>query len=345
MRMSDSLTPQARAAVRCALQETRSLNHAEVGTEHLLLGSLLVDRAACPSFTLLTSLDITDTDVRGAMIKLLGVGEASPASQIPFTGEAKKALEVALRESLSVGRTSIATEHLLLALLRDSEDTPARVLRHLNAQPKMIRNEIRRLLAVSDGQVTVRDEGKPMDERTRPSETQRRKERAGARLTALQQLTQQAWDALLLAQEEARALGHDHVGTEHVVLGLLRVEAGIAEHVLTELGVTLDNVRSQVAKRVPARRIRTGAIPSTPAAAEVLPVALRESLSLGHKYIGTEHLLLALLEVKEGDVARILASDVTDIETIRGEVMCLLPAAADQVCPRGRKPYALSVMR
>src|SRR5581483_112565 len=115
-------------------------------------------------------------------------------------------------------------------------------------------------------------------------------------------------DAVALAQEEARALHHDHLGTEHLVLGLLREERGLAGRVLRDLAVDPDRTRDAVLRLVgrgdaaPRGRIRW-----TPRAKHVLELALREALSLGHDFIGTEHVLLGLVREAEGVGARVLA--------------------------------------
>ena len=104
----------------------------------------------------------------------------------------------------------------------------------------------------------------------------------------------------MLAQEEARALSHNYIGTEHILLGLLREEEGIAARVLGELGVTLEEIRSQVAQIVGrGDEVSSGQIPFTPRAKKVLELSLREALALGHNWIGTEHILLGLARENE----------------------------------------------
>jgi ATP-dependent Clp protease ATP-binding subunit ClpC len=106
---------------------------------------------------------------------------------------------------------------------------------------------------------------------------------------------------VVLAQDEARALKHNYIGTEHILLGLLREEEGLAARVLESLDITVEEVRAQVARIVgQGDEVTTGQIPFTPRAKKVLELALREALSLGHNYIGTEHILLALLEFENG---------------------------------------------
>jgi ATP-dependent Clp protease ATP-binding subunit ClpC len=108
--------------------------------------------------------------------------------------------------------------------------------------------------------------------------------------------TERNRQVVVLAQEEARALGHEHVGTEHLLLGLLREEEGLAAQALTDIGVTVERVRAEVEKRhAPSDEKVTGQIQFTPRAKKVCELALREALANGHNYVGTEHLLLGLM--------------------------------------------------
>ena len=108
-----------------------------------------------------------------------------------------------------------------------------------------------------------------------------------------ERFTERARQVVVLAQDEARALKHNYIGTEHILLGLLREEEGLAARVLESLDITVEEVRAQVARIVgQGDEVTTGQIPFTPRAKKVLELALREALSLGHNYIGTEHILL-----------------------------------------------------
>ncbi|HXF99045.1 MAG TPA: Clp protease N-terminal domain-containing protein, partial [Gaiellaceae bacterium] len=130
---------------------------------------------------------------------------------------------------------------------------------------------------------------------------------------------------VVLAQDEARALKHNYIGTEHILLGLLREEEGLAARVLESLDITVEEVRAQVARIVgQGDEVTTGQIPFTPRAKKVLELALREALSLGHNYIGTEHILLGLVRENEGVAARILLDFDADAEKIRNEIIRML---------------------
>ena len=140
-----------------------------------------------------------------------------------------------------------------------------------------------------------------------------------------ERFTERARQVVVLAQDVARALKHNYLGTEHILLGLLREEEGLAARVLESLDITVEEVRAQVARIVgQGDEVTTGQIPFTPRAKKVLELALREALSLGHNYIGTEHILLGLVRENEGVAARILLDFDADAEKIRNEIIRML---------------------
>src|ERR1700751_5156038 len=140
-----------------------------------------------------------------------------------------------------------------------------------------------------------------------------------------ERFTERARQVVVLAQEEARTLKHNYIGTEHILLGLLREEEGLAARVLESLDITVEEERAQVARIVgPGDEGATGQIPFTPRAKKVLELALREALSLGHNYIGTEHILLGLVRENEGVAARILLDFDAEAEKIRNEIIRML---------------------
>jgi ATP-dependent Clp protease ATP-binding subunit ClpC len=140
-----------------------------------------------------------------------------------------------------------------------------------------------------------------------------------------ERFTERARQVVVLAQEEARTLKHNYIGTEHILLGLLREEEGLAARVLESLEITTERVRAQVVRIVGSgEEVTSGQIPFTPRAKKVLELALREALSLGHNYIGTEHILLGLVRENEGVAARILLDFDADSEKIRSEVIRML---------------------
>jgi ATP-dependent Clp protease ATP-binding subunit ClpC len=137
-----------------------------------------------------------------------------------------------------------------------------------------------------------------------------------------ERFTERARQVIVFAQDEARALRHNYIGTEHLLLGLLREEEGLAARALESLDITVDQTRAQVARIVgQGDQVTSGQIPFTPRAKKVLELALREALRLGHNYIGTEHILLGIVRENEGVAARILLDFDADAEKIRDQVI------------------------
>jgi hypothetical protein len=139
-----------------------------------------------------------------------------------------------------------------------------------------------------------------------------------------ERFTEEARQVVVLSQQEAVALGHNYIGTEHELLGLLRLEGDVGG-VLGRLDVTLERVRSQVVEIVgPGDEVVSGQVPFTPRAKKVLEISLREALSLGHNFIAPEHILLGLMRENEGVAARILHELEVDYEKVRTEAIALL---------------------
>ena len=133
-----------------------------------------------------------------------------------------------------------------------------------------------------------------------------------------ERFTERARQVVVYAQDEARALKHNYIGTEHLLLGLLREEEGPAARVLEGLDITVEETRAQVVRIIgEGDESPGGQIPFTPRARKVLELSLREALALGHRYIGTEHVLLGLVRVDEGVAARILLDFDADAEKVR----------------------------
>ncbi|HET6271070.1 MAG TPA: Clp protease N-terminal domain-containing protein, partial [Arthrobacter sp.] len=140
-----------------------------------------------------------------------------------------------------------------------------------------------------------------------------------------ERFTDRARRVVVLAQEEARMLYHNYIGTEHILLGLLHEEEGVAGKALESLGITLDGVREQVQEIIgQGQQAPSGHIPFTPRAKKVLELSLREALQLGHNYVGTEHILLGLIREGEGVAAQVLVKLGADHTRVRQEVIRLL---------------------
>src|SRR6201746_255423 len=144
-----------------------------------------------------------------------------------------------------------------------------------------------------------------------------------------ERFTDRARRVVVLAQEEAKMLNHNYIGTEHILLGLIHEGEGVAAKALESLGISLDSVREQVQDIIgQGQQQPTGHIPFTPRAKKVLELSLREALQLGHNYIGTEHTLLGLIREGEGVAAQVLVKLGADLSRVRQQVIQLLSGYA-----------------
>ncbi len=153
-----------------------------------------------------------------------------------------------------------------------------------------------------------------------------------------ERFTDRARRVVVLAQEEARLLNHNYIGTEHILLGLIHEGEGVAAKALESLGISLDAVREQVQDIIgQGQQAPSGHIPFTPRAKKVLELSLREALQLGHNYIGTEHILLGLIREGEGVAAQVLVKLGADLNKVRQQVIQLLSGY------QGKEPAGASV--
>jgi ATP-dependent Clp protease ATP-binding subunit ClpC len=148
-------------------------------------------------------------------------------------------------------------------------------------------------------------------------------------LALFERFTERARQVVVLAHEEADGFKHDYIGTEHILLGLLREREGIAAHVLGSFDITVERVRGEVVRTVGVGQAATaGQIPFTDRAKKTLELALQEALGLGQTYIGTEHILLGLVTLNEGPATLILGDFDATPDKIRREVIRTMPSTA-----------------
>jgi ATP-dependent Clp protease ATP-binding subunit ClpC len=140
-----------------------------------------------------------------------------------------------------------------------------------------------------------------------------------------ERFTERARRVVVLAQEEARMLNHDYIGTEHILLGLIHVGEGVAARALESLGISLEAVRQQVTEIIgQGQQAPSGHVPFTPRAKKVLELSMREAKELGHNYVGTEHILLGLIREGSGVAAQVLVKLGADLNGVRQQVVQLL---------------------
>ena len=299
----DKFTERARKVLSLAQEEAQRFNHNYIGTEHLLLG--LVREGEGVAAKVLSNLGVELNKVRSAVEFIIGRGDRLVLGEIGLTPRAKKVIEMAVDEARRLNHHSIGTEHLLLGLVREGEGIASGVLESLGVNLERVRTQTIMVLSQGEGTQAGVVAEKP---------TPRRAE-------ALAKVLQ-------LAQEEARLFQHDHVGTEHLLLGLLREGDGIAAKVLRDLGIELDKLRMAVeviswrGAHEPA-----GVIPLNQPALEVFEQATIEASRFGHDYISTEHLLLRLTRIEESFAAATLQSTGISMEKVRSAVIAAIEQA------------------
>jgi ATP-dependent Clp protease ATP-binding subunit ClpA len=306
----ERFSQEARQVIVRAQEEARNLKHGRVDTEHLLLG--LLHETDGVAARVLRGRAVTAERARAEILRRVASGEETTSGTIPFTRRAKKVLERALLEALGLAQNSITGEHLLLALAAEPEGVAAAVLSDLGADAEMLRSEV---IKVRTGH------GAGFVPATATTEA------AGA----LERFTERARAVCDLAKEEARDLGHTSVVDEHLLLGLLRVPDGLAALALQPSGVTLDEARAAATRQHEASvALTSGHVRFTKSARQVLERALREALSLGHNYIGTEHILLGLLGKDEGGANHVLHVLGANPQEIRKTVLRMLRSPRHQ---------------
>ena len=296
----ERFTERARQVVVLAQEEARALRHNYIGTEHLLLGLLREEEGLAAR--VLGDLGVTVDRVRGQVVRIVGSGEEVTSGQIPFTPRAKKVLELALREALSLGHNYIGTEHLLLALVRENEGVAARILLDFDADSEKIRNEVLRLL-------------------TGPS---------GRRFTG------GVADAHRTPNPLRPPLDWDHAGLfwrpDRMLRGSLREVERLASRALAEFGLRVERVRSRPTPPPrPRAALRPGSVRLNPQARKAMESAKREAVSLGHDRIGPEHILLGVLSTEHG--LAVHASEQVGLthERVRPQVVAIVGSSQPPV--------------
>jgi ATP-dependent Clp protease ATP-binding subunit ClpA len=304
--MFERFTERARQVVVLAQEEARSLRHNYIGTEHILLGLLREEDGVAAR--VLTDLGLTVERARGQVVRVVGSGQDVTSGQIPFRPRAKKVMEMALREALSLGHDYIDTEHLLLALVREGEGVGARILLDFDGEPEKIRQAVRVLSGPTGWRASVRREPG-----AGPA--------AAAGSARVRRFTSQATQAVEAARREAFNLGHARIGTEHILLGLLRDGESESAQILSALGVSLEGVRAHVERVGRSTQATTAAeVPFAPQAHQALDRAQVHAANFGHGQVDTTHLLLSLTE--ENCVAtRILIEQGAEPRKIRRQVL------------------------
>src|SRR5258708_15073911 len=296
----DKFTERARKVLSLAQEEAQRFQHNYIGTEHLLRG--LVREGEGVAAKVLNNLGVDLNKVRSTVEFIIGRGDRIVLGEIGLTPRAKKVIELAVDEARRLDHHYIGTEHLLLGLVREGEGIASGVLESLGVNLERVRTQTIMVLSHAEGT---------------PAE--------GSTEKAAPQPTEAFGKVIQLAQEEAQHFQHDHVGTEHLLLGLLREGDGIAAKVLSNLGVELDKLRMAVELiSWHGDYKHSGVVELNRRAGEVLAQAAFEASYFKHDYISTEHLLLGLTRIEERFEAAALPSISIRMEKVRIAVIAAI---------------------
>jgi len=285
--------------LRFAEVEARLFQQEAIGTEHLLLGVMHHPSTRAPTtafyFPFLDSLGANLDDVRTIIEQVIGQGKGTMAGEVGFTSEAQQALDEAHEEARRSNRGYVGVKQLLFGFLAVPQSHAQHVLQSLGIDLDQIRRWVSPLPPF-------------------PS--------TPAEVTRFGRLTERARQTVSLSQEEARRLQHHWAGGEHLVLGLLRQDAGVAVGVLTNAGVELNPVRQLLVSLLGRGQYAVpGEIALTPRARKVILRAVDEAELLGHAAGETGHLLLSLVREDEGIAAGIFEHLGVSREDIRTEAL------------------------
>ena len=316
----DKFTVRARRCMTYAEEEARSFQHNYIGTEHLLLGLLHGWKGVAAH--VLAQLGARLEAARRAVEFMMGRGDAPADGAVILTPRAKRVIEYAREEAARLHHDYIGTEHVLLGLAREGEGMAVGVLESMGVRVERISALLSGILGF-----TLPANASSMSTATPPSPMS--SSSSGRSGSDFGRFTERARKVLSLAQEEAQHFQHNYIGTEHLLLGLVREGEGVAAKVLKNLGVDLNKVRSAV-EHIIGRgdRIVLGEIGLTPRAKKVMELASDEARRLNHHYIGTEHLLLGLVREGEGIAAGVLESLGANLEKVRTQTIEVLSRSA-----------------
>ena len=303
----DRFTERARLVLQLASEEAKRMEHRFVGTGHLLLG-MVRERDGIP-VRVLTVLGADEPKIRRAVSSVIAA-QGDPTDVVGLSEGAKKVIMLSIDEARRLQHPHVDSHHLLLALLRHGKGTAIDAIDALEIS----------LADVHSLAVYIMNQPSEPDPQRGQVAT-----RPGSRFD---RFTDRARTVMRLAQEEAHSLNHNYIGTEHLLLGLLREGEGVAAKVLINLGVKLDEVRRGVEFIIGrGDRTITGDIGLTPRAKKVIELSVSEARRLNHHYIGTEHLLLGLVAEGEGIAVGVLESLGVSLVEVISQVIYVLNAS------------------
>jgi uncharacterized damage-inducible protein DinB len=334
----EKFTEHARKALQLAQEEAQRLKHGYLGTSHIMLG-LVRDEDGLAG-QVLREAGVELDKAREVVAKVLGEGDTDVRGEIGLTPTAKEAIVSAVSIARSLNHHYVGSEHLLLGVLDLSDAETATVLEELGLASESIRADVLKKLG-ERGEPTNPDRSfeQLRYKMRRQTIYFQREDFKGPDMppnddqpsgsSRFDRFTERARKTLQLAQEEAQHFNHNYIGTEHILLGLVREGDGVAARVLNNLGIELNKVRSAVEFIIGrGDRMVMGEIGLTPRAKHAIELAVDEARRLNHHYIGTEHLLLGLVREGEGIAAGVLESLGVSLENVRAQVISVLHSSS-----------------
>jgi ATP-dependent Clp protease ATP-binding subunit ClpA len=299
-----NFTDRVRKVLQMSREEAARLNHGYIGTEHILLG--MIKEGEGVAIAVLINLNVDFEEVRRKIEATerpaSGVGTAV-GPDLPYTSRAKRVLELAMSEARDLNHSYIGTEHLVLGLLREEKGIAAQVLVDAGASLEQVRAETLRLLGTEEFRPASQSEPPPMEGQSVGYD-----------------FTHELREALQAARGEALRLGSKHVDAVHIALAILGVKNGAAVKVLASLGTDGGSLLADLAAKLgtgSGAAAETADLPYSGQAKHVLELAMAEARDLGHRVVGSEHLLLAVM--REG----VIEVPHATLEQVRARVAAL----------------------
>jgi ATP-dependent Clp protease ATP-binding subunit ClpA len=301
--MFERFTDRARNVMAIANAEAQRLNHKAIDSHHILLG--LVKEESGVGATVIRILDVDTNKLRMEVEKLVKRGpDMVTTGQLPHTPRAKKVIEFAIEEVKSLNHHYLATEHLWLGLLRDTDSVAVKALMNLGVNCEHVRNEILKLF-----DKVVFAFGEIYDRAT------------------ILGFSDRAREILWLAGQESLYFNHECIDTEHILLGFIKEGSGVGMTVLKNLNVDIRKLQLDVEKlMIKGPDIVTkDKLQIEHRAKKVIEYAIEGAKSLNRNYIGSEHLLLGLMcETKDSIAAKVLMNHGLQYEQVRNEILKVL---------------------
>ena len=327
----DRFNDRAKRVLALAQDEAIRFNHNYIGTEHLLLG--LVREGEGVAARALDSLGVDLSHIRTSVEATIGRGDTTKSpSEITLAPQTKQVINYAIEESRKLGHSHVGTEHLLLGIVRQGESTAAKVLASLGIELEKIRHQV------------ILELGQRGSAAASPSSEPQSPPQFGSG-GPFERFNDRAKKVLAYAQDEAIRFKHNYIGTEHLLLGLVREGESVAARTLNALGVELSKVRTAVefiigagdAANMPSS---PSEITLSPRTRKVIELAIDEARKLNHRFVGPEHLLLGLVREGEGIASGVIESLGVTLAKVRQQLLATLGQQAPDM-PRNVYSNAL----